>query len=225
MDTLFIFLALPLVLPLGILIAFAIKCVSRGPVFFKQERIGYLGNSFTIYKFRSMRTNAEVRTHQSHTTELIRKSDIPMVKMDKADSRVIPGGTLLRASGLDELPQLINVLRGDMSLVGPRPCVPYEYEQYLPWQKERFNVAPGLTGLWQVSGKNETTFNEMINLDICYGKNSSPWLDLKIILKTIPALFRQFSSAKKCNNNKPSAQHSSDVKALAPRGDRQLVTR
>ena len=95
---------------------------------------------------------------------------------------------LLRASGLDELPQLINVLRGEMSLVGPRPCLPYEYDQYLPWQKERFETVPGLTGLWQVSGKNKTTFVEMIQLDIKYAKNKNLWWDLKIILMTVPAL-------------------------------------
>jgi exopolysaccharide production protein ExoY len=98
---------------------------------------------------------------------------------------------LLRASGLDELPQLINVLRGEMSLVGPRPCLPYEYAKYLSWQKERFQAVPGLTGLWQVSGKNKTTFVEMVVLDIMYAKNKTLWWDLKIILMTVPALVIQ----------------------------------
>ena len=97
----------------------------------------------------------------------------------------------LRASGLDELPQLINVLRGEMSLVGPRPCLPYEYDQYLPWQKDRFQTVPGLTGLWQVSGKNKTTFVEMVLLDIMYAKHKTLWWDLKIILMTVPALVIQ----------------------------------
>jgi lipopolysaccharide/colanic/teichoic acid biosynthesis glycosyltransferase len=117
-----------------------------------------------------------------------------MVKMDaRGDSRLIPGGWLIRAAGLDELPQIINVLRGEMSLIGPRPCVPYEYEKYLPWQRERFNAVPGLTGLWQVSGKNRTTFEEMIRLDIQYSWNVSLQLDLKIILLTAPALLGQVS--------------------------------
>ena len=122
---------------------------------------------------------------------------------------LIPFGRLLRAAGLDELPQLINVLRGEMSLVGPRPCLPGEYDRYLPWQRERFRTLPGLTGLWQVSGKNRTTFNEMIDFDIQYVRTQSPWLDLKIMLKTIPVvmvevkgvrsgcqLFQHYGSAK-----------------------------
>ena len=101
---------------------------------------------------------------------------------------LIPFGRQLRAVGCDELPQLINVLRGEMSLVGPRPCLPGEYNRHLPWQRERFGTLPGLTGLWQVSGKNRTTFNEMIELDIQYVRTRSPWLDLKIMLKTIPVV-------------------------------------
>jgi lipopolysaccharide/colanic/teichoic acid biosynthesis glycosyltransferase len=119
-------------------------------------------------------------------------SNAPMTKMDsKGDKRIIPGGRLLRSSGLDELPQLVNVLMGDMSLVGPRPCLAYEAAKYLPWQMERFNAAPGLTGLWQVSGKNRTTFTRMIQLDIEYARTKSLGLDLKIILKTVPALLQQ----------------------------------
>ncbi len=112
-----------------------------------------------------------------------------MTKLDaRGDKRLIPVGRWLRAAGLDELPQLINVWRGEMSLVGPRPCLPSEYEKYLPWQRERFNVLPGVTGLWQVSGKNRTTFNEMIECDIRYVRTRSFWLDLKIMLKTVPTL-------------------------------------
>jgi lipopolysaccharide/colanic/teichoic acid biosynthesis glycosyltransferase len=115
-----------------------------------------------------------------------------MTKLDAAgDPRIIPGGRILRAIGLDELPQLFNVFRGEMSLVGPRPCTPHEFQCYKPWQKERVNAAPGLTGYWQVNGKNKTTFTEMINMDIFYTKNMSLWLDLAIMLKTFPAIMAQ----------------------------------
>ncbi len=191
LDFVMVAMALPLLFPLMITIAILIRMVSAGPVLFKQERIGYLGRRFLCYKFRTMFVNADTGIHQGHLNQLM-NSDVPMMKMDsKGDPRIIPFGRLLRASGLDELPQLINVLLGDMSLVGPRPCVSYEYEKYLPWQRERFNTLPGLTGLWQVSGKNQTTFIEMIQLDIRYARNKSLGLDLKIILKTIPALMIQ----------------------------------
>jgi exopolysaccharide production protein ExoY len=184
-------MALPLLLPLAMLIGLFIRTVSAGPVLFKQERIGYLGGRFLCYKFRTMFVGSDTNVHQGHLNHLM-NSDAPMMKMDShGDPRIIPFGRLLRASGLDELPQLINVFCGEMSLVGPRPCVSYEYEKYLPWQRERFNTAPGLTGLWQVSGKNRTTFTEMIQLDIKYARSKTLWLDLKIILKTVPALVIQ----------------------------------
>jgi lipopolysaccharide/colanic/teichoic acid biosynthesis glycosyltransferase len=117
------------------------------------------------------------------------ESNAPMTKLDtRGDARVIPLGGMLRSTGLDELPQLINVFRGEMSLVGPRPCLPKEYDKHLPWQKERFRTLPGLTGLWQVSGKNRTTFNEMIELDLKYVRTRSLWLDLKILFRTIPVV-------------------------------------
>jgi exopolysaccharide production protein ExoY len=191
LDIALIVVALPLLLPLAILIGLLIRFVSAGPVLFKQERIGYLGERFLCYKFRTMFVNSDTTVHRGHLNQLM-NSDAPMMKMDShGDPRIIPFGRLLRASGLDELPQLINILRGEMSLVGPRPCVSYEYENYLPWQRERFNTVPGLTGLWQVSGKNRTTFTEMIQLDIKYVRNKTLWLDLKIIFKTIPALIIQ----------------------------------
>jgi len=111
-----------------------------------------------------------------------------MTKLDAGDPRLSPGGLWLRSLGLDELPQVINVLRGEMSLVGPRPCLAYEYQKYLPRHRPRCETLPGLTGLWQVTGKNRTTFEEMMDLDIYYAKNKSLWLDLKIIAKTIPAI-------------------------------------
>jgi lipopolysaccharide/colanic/teichoic acid biosynthesis glycosyltransferase len=121
-----------------------------------------------------------------------------MHKLDaRGDTRMVPGGRLIRAAGLDELPQIINVLRGEMSIVGPRPCIPYELGQYSFAQRERFQATPGLTGLWQVSGKNRTTFDEMVRLDIRYSKTRSLPLDLKIIFLTIPALWTQLADARK----------------------------
>src|ERR1700744_1751104 len=134
LDMTLIVLALPLVLPLAIIIAFIIRRSSPGPVLFQQERVGYRGTRFMCLKFRTMHCGAETVSHQGHLKTLM-DSNAPMVKMDaRGDSRIIPFGRLLRASGLDELPQLINVLKREMSLVGPRPCLPYEADQYLPWQ-------------------------------------------------------------------------------------------
>jgi lipopolysaccharide/colanic/teichoic acid biosynthesis glycosyltransferase len=182
--------SMPLWLPIMILIAIGIKLVSRGPVFFKQVRIGYGGQKFACLKFRSMKMNAETRSHEGHFKDLM-ASNRPMTKLDGNDPRLIPLGKIFRATGLDELPQLFNVMRGEMSLVGPRPCTVNEFEMYLPWQKQRANVQPGLTGLWQVSGKNRTTFTEMIALDIQYGKTMTLWGDLSIMARTVPALLEQ----------------------------------
>ena len=191
LDLSCILLSLPLWLPVMGLISIAIMVVSPGPILFRQERIGYRGRRFSCLKFRTMLVGADTAVHKSHLHSLM-NSRAPMKKLDVAgDSRLIPLGALLRSTGLDELPQIINVLRGDMSLVGPRPCVPYEYEEYRPWQKERIKGLPGLTGLWQVSGKNKTTFDEMIHLDISYLRSKSIWLDLGIMLKTAPALLQQ----------------------------------
>jgi exopolysaccharide production protein ExoY len=191
LDVVLIVLILPLVLPVAVLIGLLIAVLSPGPVLFKQERVGFLGRRFICLKFRTMRVNAETSAHQGHLRNLM-DSDVPMVKLDAhGDSRIIPLGLLLRSSGLDELPQLINVLRGEMSLVGPRPCVAYENDKYQPWQRERFNTLPGLTGLWQVSGKNQTTFNEMMELDIKYVRTKTLWLDIMIISKTLPVVARQ----------------------------------
>jgi exopolysaccharide production protein ExoY len=189
--------ALPLLALTTLFAAVLIRIASPGPIFFLQERVGYRGRRFKLYKFRTMHVAADVTTHQTHFAELVR-SNVPMHKLDtQGDRRLVPGGWLLRASGMDELPQIINVLRGEMSLVGPRPCIPYEYEQYSPAQRERFSTVPGLTGLWQVSGKNRTTFDEMIRLDIHYAKNRSLGLDVKIILQTLPALWVQVSDTRK----------------------------
>ena len=191
LDLSCILISLPLWLPIMVLASLAIMVVSPGPILFRQERIGYRGRRFSCLKFRTMLVGADTAVHKSHLHSLM-NSRAPMKKLDVAgDPRLIPLGALLRSTGLDELPQIINVLRGDMSLVGPRPCVPYEYEAYRPWQKERIKGLPGLTGLWQVSGKNKTTFDEMIHLDISYLRSKSIWLDLGIMLKTAPALLQQ----------------------------------
>ncbi len=190
-DIICALIAMPVLGVCALFMAIVTKLVSPGPILFKQERIGFQGRRFKIYKFRTMFVSADTGVHQSYFKDLM-QTNAPMTKLDaKGDKRLIPGGWLLRASGLDELPQLINVLKGDMSLVGPRPCIPSEFEQYLPWQRERVNATPGLTGLWQVSGKNRTTFDEMIRFDIKYARSISLGLDLKIIVSTVPALLQQ----------------------------------
>ena len=163
-----------------------------------------LGQALYVFQVSDHVYCADTTMHQGHLHHLM-NSNTPMMKMDsRGDPRIIPFGLFLRASGLDELPQLINVLRVEMSLVGPRPCLPYEYDKYLPWQKERFGTVPGLTGLWQVSGKNKTTFVEMIQLDIKYAKNKSLWWDLKIILMTIPALIIQMLETRRARKTSPA---------------------
>jgi lipopolysaccharide/colanic/teichoic acid biosynthesis glycosyltransferase len=181
----------PSVLFFFLCISIYIKLVSKGPVFFKQERIGYRGKPFMMLKFRSMHYGAATEAQQQHLEDLI-KSNKPMQKLDvKGDKRLIPLGRILRATGLDELPQLINVLKGEMSVVGPRPSTHYEFVMFQPWHKERLNALPGLTGLWQVRGKNKTTFDEMVKLDIFYARNQSIRFDLKVVLMTFPALLEQ----------------------------------
>lgn len=191
LDITCIIIAAPLLVPLALVISALIKMVSRGPILFKQERIGYLGKPFPCLKFRTMKVNADSGLHTEHLTRLM-TANCPMTKLDSAgDPRVIPGGLLLRSLGLDELPQLLNVLRGEMSLVGPRPCLPYEYERYLPRHRQRCETLPGLTGLWQVRGKNQTTFEEMIDFDLEYAEKLSLLLDLKIMALTTPAILVQ----------------------------------
>jgi lipopolysaccharide/colanic/teichoic acid biosynthesis glycosyltransferase len=208
LDIICALIAIPSLLPLLVMIALLIKLSSKGPLLFKQERIGFLGKRFTLFKFRTMVVGADTSAHEQHVARLI-DGNVPMTKLDaRGDARLIPVARLLRAAGLDELPQLINVLRGEMSLVGPRPCLPSEYNRYQPWQMERFHALPGLTGLWQVTGKNRTTFNEMIDCDIRYVRTRSLWLDLKIMLKTIPAVLVEVKSTH--SPQAPAAPHSSN---------------
>ncbi len=178
-------------LPFLLLIALLIRIVSPGPVLFAQERVGYLGRKFKLWKFRTMRLHADSSVHRDQVTREMQSED-PLTKLDSfRDPRVIPCGRWLRLTGLDELPQLFNILRGDMSVIGPRPDPVYAADQYQPWHAARLDVLPGVTGLWQVSGKNRTTFKQMIRLDIAYARRLSPWLDLKILLKTPLAIVGQ----------------------------------
>lgn len=221
-DAVLIILALPVLLPLMILIAVFVRVVSAGPVLFRQERVGLKGNHFKCFKFRTMVVGNHVAAHKGYATQLIGKN-VPMTKMDeRCDPRIIPFGAHLRASGLDELPQVFNILMGQMSLVGPRPCVPYEAEKYEKWQWERFDVLPGLTGLWQVSGKNNTTFDEMMHLDIRYARTCSPWMDLGIILRTIPALVvqvRETRRRRRAHRETQLASASQNSQTPAANGD------
>jgi lipopolysaccharide/colanic/teichoic acid biosynthesis glycosyltransferase len=204
----------PALLLIGGFVAMLIKVGSPGPVFFRQRRVGYKRQTFVCLKFRTMRVDADVDSHRRHTQELIR-SQTPMIKLDaRRDPRMIPFGSFLRVTGLDELPQVINVLRGEMSLIGPRPCIPYECESYEPWHWQRFDAVPGLTGLWQVSGKNRTTFDEMVRLDIEYSQRLSLSLDLKIILKTIPALWGQYCDLRVAKSQAALRQTTNTSKSV-----------
>ena len=204
LDLFCLLISLPVTLPVGLCIAAYIKVVSQGPALFRQERVGLRGQRFVCLKFRTMRVNADQQAHARHLRALM-EADAPLTKLDAAgDPRLIPGGAFLRATGLDELPQLINVLLGEMSLVGPRPCIPYEYEILSEHDKQRFEAVPGLTGLWQVSGKNKTTFSQMIELDIRYARTKSLWLDLKIMARTFSALAAQVREARQAARPTPA---------------------
>jgi exopolysaccharide biosynthesis polyprenyl glycosylphosphotransferase len=174
--------ALALISPLWGLIAFAIKLDSPGPVLFRQERIGLGGNPFTVFKFRSMRVDAE---EQLARLRELNEASGPLFKV-RDDPRRTRVGRFIRRTSLDELPQLINVLRGEMSIVGPRPGLASEVAKYQDWHRKRLAVLPGITGLWQVSGRSELTFDEMVMLDIYYAENWSLGLDLRIMIRTIP---------------------------------------
>jgi lipopolysaccharide/colanic/teichoic acid biosynthesis glycosyltransferase len=196
LDLACITLTVPLWFTVMALVSTWILLASLGPLLYRQERIGYRGRRFMILKFRTMKINVETQTHEGYFERLM-QTDCPMTKLDCHDARLIRGGRILRALGLDELPQLFNVIRGEMSLVGPRPCTPHEFDRYQPAQKERVNVPPGITGYWQVNGKNKTTFSEMIAMDIFYASHMSIWMDLSIMLKTTPAIAAQVSEALK----------------------------
>jgi exopolysaccharide biosynthesis polyprenyl glycosylphosphotransferase len=187
-DVAAVTIGLALISPVMLLVALAIKLDSHGPVFFRQQRVGEHGRTFTMLKFRSMRVDADPAAHKAHVERLIKENvDAGQaggsLKMAD-DPRITRVGQLIRKTSVDELPQLLNVLRGEMSLVGPRPPVPYEVDLYQDWHKRRFEAIPGISGLWQVEGRNRVSFDEMVRLDIEYIENQSLWTDIKILLKT-----------------------------------------
>lgn len=196
-DLLLSIAALILLAPVMVLIAVVIRLDSPGPILFKQMRVGQGGRPFTFYKFRTMFHNADPEIHRRYVQAFIRhqapanggsgESATPVFKLTH-DPRITRVGHILRRASLDELPQLFNVIKGDMSLVGPRPPLPYEVEEYQPWHMERLATVPGITGWWQVRGRSRVSFDEMVSLDLEYIANQSLWLDFKILLLTIPAV-------------------------------------
>jgi lipopolysaccharide/colanic/teichoic acid biosynthesis glycosyltransferase len=185
-------------LPFCVIIAIAIKATSKGPVLFRQMRVGQHGKQFLFLKFRSMYVDNDHSIHREYVTKLINKEthDGGMLKSDTVykltgDKRITPIGRFLRRTSLDELPQFLNVLRGEMSLVGPRPPIPYELAAYQTWHRRRLlEVKPGVTGLWQVTGRSTVDFDAMVRLDLRYATSWSPWLDIKILLRTPLAVIR-----------------------------------
>jgi lipopolysaccharide/colanic/teichoic acid biosynthesis glycosyltransferase len=186
------FLLLVLLTPLILVLAALVKLTSRGPVLIRQVRIGEQAREFTMLKFRSMRVNASATIHRDYVTSFIKGNGQSQANVGSGgvfkltkDPRITPFGHFLRKTSLDELPQLWNVLRGDMSLVGPRPPLQYEVEQYQPWHLRRvLEAKPGITGLWQVKGRSRTTFDDMVRLDLRYARTSSVWTDVKILIAT-----------------------------------------
>ncbi len=185
LDVVISVVGLIVLLPLFAAVALAIRIDSPGPIVFRQQRVGRGGKLFTILKFRSMCADAEARVDELRD---LNEASGPLFKM-RNDPRLTHVGRVLRRTSIDELPQLWNVLKGDMSLIGPRPPLPSEVKEYAPWHMRRLDVHPGITGLWQVSGRSDLTFDEMALLDIYYIENWSPLLDLRIVLKTVPTLF------------------------------------
>ena len=195
MDIVGSLLMLVVCLPFFIVIALAIKASSKGPILYRQQRVGQYGKLFTFLKFRSMFIESDSEVHRQYVTRLIsghaekhpttaKGNSIGVYKLTN-DRRITGVGAFLRRTSLDELPQLLNVLWGDMSLVGPRPAIPYEVAAYHLWHRQRvLEVKPGITGLWQVNGRGTVKFDEMVRLDLRYAKTWSPWLDLKILLQT-----------------------------------------
>lgn len=188
-DILIALVALVVASPLMLMTAVLIKLTSPGPIFFKQQRVGFMGKVFVMYKFRTMEVETDSSVHREYVTDLV-SNERPMVKIDDCH-RLIPFGKIIRRLFIDELPQLINVVRGQMSLVGPRPAIPYEVQAYQDRHMGRLLAIPGMTGLWQVSGKNRLTFDEMVRLDIRYAHECSFLLDMKIVMMTPLAIISE----------------------------------
>ena len=222
MDIVIALSALLILMPIIMAAIALIKLTSHGPVIFRQERIGKNGRPFTMYKFRTMHIAAKSEFHERHAKSLI-NDDLPMLKMDAfGDPRIIPLGSLLRATAIDELPQLINVLRGEMSIVGPRPCLPFEYNAYNQLERARFDSLPGMTGLWQVSGKNRLTFRQMVRLDVIYSRDKSARAYLKIIFRT-PIVLAQQTIAAFGNHSKGARFPARKIEAI--RGSHRVFER
>jgi lipopolysaccharide/colanic/teichoic acid biosynthesis glycosyltransferase len=193
-DTLVAALTLVLLAPLFALIAILVKLDSRGPVFYRQVRIGKNGREFRLYKFRSMTVGSDDDADREKLVAEFITSKEKQRHVEVASTKIVNEahvtnvGKWLRRFSLDEFPQLINVLRGEMSIVGPRPCLPYEYAHYEEWHKRRMSVLPGLTGMWQVAGRSIVSFEDMVILDLHYIQNASIILDLRVMLKTIPVI-------------------------------------
>ena len=183
-DVIFASTIVVLLSPGLLLLALLIKLTSKGPVLYVPEVIGYDGKPFHFYKFRSMFANVSDKSHRELIVEFISGKKKDGMKLQD-DPRITPIGRIIRKYSLDELPQLLNVIKGDMSLVGPRPSTQYEYGQMESWHKRRYAILPGMTGLWQVSGRSEVSFKDMIMMDIYYVENCSFWLDLEILFKTV----------------------------------------
>jgi lipopolysaccharide/colanic/teichoic acid biosynthesis glycosyltransferase len=219
LDLFCVVITLPLWLPLMLVTTLWIKAVSSGPLFYWQERVGHRGRRFMILKFRSMKVNAETVCHEQYVAQLM-EANSPMIKLDAAgDPRLIRGGRWLRALCLDELPQLVNVVLGQMSLVGPRPCTPHEFARYQDWQRKRVDAPPGMTGYWQVNGKNRTTFCEMIEMDLFYAQNMSAWLDVAIMFRTAPAIAAQLLDRRQPSWWRWTRQTVARTRAAAQRDD------
>lgn len=209
LDVFFVLVALPLLLPIVAIIGVLIKLDSRGPILYRQERVGtrrikdtkgvsWVNRNFMILKFRTMIPNAPSDRHQQFVRAYIAGDEVEMARIQERtrpglasyklerDPRITRIGHWLRKTSLDELPQLLNILKGDMSLVGPRPAIPYEVNMYQEWHHQRLQTIQGLTGYWQTSGRNSISFDEMVNLDIDYINRQSIWFDLKILLLTFP---------------------------------------
>jgi len=193
LDALVTLPATALLLPVFAVVGLAIKMNSKGPVFYRAKAIGKNGQTFTMFKFRSMRVDGGSDIHRNYVTRLIKGEIRPETENGRPlkvteDPRITKVGHLLRKTSMDELPQILNVLKGEMSLVGPRPCLPYEFEIYKDWHKKRLSVRPGITGLWQVAGRSEVAFEDMVLLDLYYLYNRNFSLDMNVVYETIFAV-------------------------------------